>query len=144
MLKRLQNNSKKMQEVILYGLVGLTTTLLNVGIYHVLLLIGINYAFANFIALILCKVYAYAANKLLVFKSHCATIKDLMLELLRFVLARGFTGIVDYFGLIICVEFFNTDKILTKYIIQIIVIVLNYFASKFIIFGKEKMDNLKN
>lgn len=139
----LDNNSrskgkKTLKEFIIYGIVGVTTTLVNIAIYQVLLFFKCHYTVANLIAIITCKIYGYLANKNIVFKSHCESIKELLKELTKFVFARGFTGLVDYFGLILCVEVFNADKVISKYVIQVIVIILNYVLGKYLVFKKKE------
>lgn len=129
---------KTIKEFVIYGIVGVTTTLVNIVIYQVLLFFKCHYTIANLIAIISCKIYGYLANKNIVFKSHCDSVKELLKELVKFVFARGFTGLVDYFGLILCVEILNKDKVISKYVIQIIVIILNYVMGKYIVFKKKE------
>ncbi len=129
---------KNLKEFIIYGVVGVSTTLVNILIYQGLLFAGVDYKIANLFALVLCKVYGYLANKNIVFRSHCDSFKELISEMLRFVFARGFTGLVDYFGLIFAVEILKADKVLSKYALQIIVILLNYVLGKFLVFRKKK------
>lgn len=130
--------SGKFREFIVYVIVGLSTTLVNILIYRGLLAVQVDYKIANLFALILCKVYGYVANKIIVFRSHCSSFRELMLEMLRFVFARGFTGLVDYFGLIFAVEILHFDKIISKYVLQAIVILLNYILGKFMVFRKKQ------
>ncbi len=117
-----------------YLLVGLSTTIINLAIYHLFVTCGMEYWYANALAIICSKVYAYLANKLQVFRSACHGWREHLWELLRFVMARGFTGIVDYFGLIFAVEALGADKVIAKYAIQMIVIILNYIMGKKLVF----------
>ena len=125
---------KDLSEGIRYILVGVTTTIVNIGIFQGLLYLGVGYKIANLFAVILCKVYGYVANKMLVFHSHSENVKELLIEMIKFVLARGFSGIVDYFGLIIAVELLGLDKVICKYFISVLVIVINYILGKFVVF----------
>lgn len=131
-------NKFNYREGITYVLVGLTTTAVNLIIYQGLLFFNVDYKIANIFAVILCKVYGYFANKLIVFKSHCDNWKELLKELVRFIMARGFTGVVDYFGLIFVVEVCNCDKVISKYAISVLVIVLNYILGKKMVFNKNR------
>lgn len=121
-------------ELIRYGVAGSTTTLMNLAVYHSFLIIGIDYQRTNLIALIVSKIYGYIINKLFVFRSHCESKRELLLEIGSFISARGFTGVIEYFGLIAMVELFGMDDIFAKYVIQIIVIIFNYVFGKFLIF----------
>lgn len=125
------------RELIVYGLVGVTTTLVNLGAYYGLLALGVDYALANLVAIVSAKVYAYFGNKFFVFRSRCATWGELVGELVRYVLARGFTGLVDFFGLIVAVEYLGADERFSKLVLQVVVIVLNFVLGKFAVFVQE-------
>lgn len=123
-------------ELIRYLLVGLTTTVINLVIYYVFITIGLEYWIANAFAIVFSKIYAFVTNKLLVFRTKQKTASGFLQEAKRFFLARSFTGLIDYFGLIVAVEFFGADKIISKYVLQVIVIALNYILGKHLVFKK--------
>lgn len=106
---------------------------LGIVIYQ-LLLQFIDYRLSNLIAIISAKIFAYFVNKKFVFHSKCANVRELFLEILRFTLTRGFTGLVDYFGLILLVEGFQFSQSISKYAIQAVVIILNYIFGKKTVF----------
>jgi putative flippase GtrA len=56
------------------------------------------------------------------------------MEFLRFVIARGATMLIDYFGLILLVEAMHVDKLIGKVIITAIVVVINYILGKGVVF----------
>ena len=126
----------RLHEIFWYCVSGALTAAINIGAYSGLLALQIDYRIANIIALVLGKSSNYVANKRFVFKSKSENTKALFLEMLRFVFARGFTGLVDYFGLILLAEVFFIDEMTGKVIVQIVVIVLNYILSKFGVFKK--------
>ncbi len=134
-LKRFFNDRQidGFKELIRYGLVGLSTTVINIVVYQGLLHF-LDYRIANIFALVVSKTYGYLANKNIVFHSKTESVKAFLFELLRFVFARGFTALVDYFGLILAVELFGFDKVISKYVIQVIVIILNYVMGKRLVF----------
>ncbi len=124
-------------ELIRYLLVGITTIAINLIIYYFLIIIiGLEYWIANAFAIVFSKIYAFATNKLLVFRTKQKTVSGLLQEAKRFFLARSFTGLIDYFGLIVAVEFFGADKLISKYVLQVIVTVLNYIMGKHLVFKK--------
>lgn len=125
------------KEVLSYGFWGVTTTLVNIIIYSVLC-IFIDYKIANLIAIIVGKTYAYFVNKFFVFKSHCKNVKELMKEIGSFAVTRGFSGVVDYFGVLFCVEILRIDKQISKYLVTAIVMIMNYIFGKFVVFSKKK------
>ena len=117
-------------EKISYLLFGICTTIVNISVFNLFLYTGLDYKIANLFALILGKTFAFVVNKKFVFKSHTSNIKDLFSEFIRFFSGRIFTGLVDYFGLILLVEFLSCSEKSSKYSIQVIVIVLNYILTK--------------
>lgn len=130
----MQSNKKMGREIIRYGIAGMTNTLINLLAYHGFLSLGFDYKWANLIALISSKAYGYIVNKAFVFKSRCKSTKELLKEMGRFAFARGLTGLADYFGLMVSVEFFKADPVTAKYVIQAAVITVNYVMGKFIVF----------
>lgn len=135
-----ENNKIKIKELFRYGIVGFSTTLINLITYHIFLLI-LDYKIANLIALIVSKTYGYFANKTIVFKSKTNTLRSWVTEVLKFIAARGFTAVVDYFGLIFAVEVLGWNNIVSKYLIQIIVIILNYILGKYVVFNGDRETN---
>lgn len=128
------------REFITYGIFGVMTTLVNILVFQLLWKeMGIIYGIANIIAVLAAKVFAYLTNKCFVFRSHCANIRELLMEIIRYIFARGFTGLIDIFGMLFAVEILMADEMIAKYIIQVIVIVLNYIFGKRLVFrGNEK------
>lgn len=124
------------RETISYGFFGILTSILNVLLFQGLLILQVNYKAANLITLIVVKLTAYICNKLFVFQSKTESLFELIKEFIRFVIARGATMLIDYFGLIVMVEVWNCDKFISKCILTIIVIVLNYFIGKKHVFRK--------
>jgi len=125
------------RETILYAVIGVLTSLLNVFMFKGLLLLGMDYKIDNIITLIVVKLTAYILNKNIVFKSHCSSFGKLMLEVLRFVFARGATALIDYFGLLLLVEVWGGDKFICKIFVTVLVIVINYIVGKKHVFKKE-------
>lgn len=126
------------REFISYGVFGVLTTLVNILLFRLGMMAGITYSIANILAVLGAKLFAYVTNKLFVFRHHCANAKELIMEILRFVFARGFTGVVDILGMIFAVEILCADEMIAKYILQVIVILLNYILSKKIVFRSKK------
>ena len=118
------------RETLLYGIVGVGTTALNVALFHVLVKAGVAYKIANIITLVVVKTAAYLCNKNIVFRSHAATFAGLVREIGRFVIARGATMLVDYFGLIFLVEYMHMAKLPGKCLVTVLVIALNYVVGK--------------
>lgn len=129
------------REFITYGVFGVLTTLVNVLVFKLLFEnLAIAYGAANIIAVLSAKIFAYITNKLFVFRSHCTNFKELLLEICKYVFARGFTGLIDIFGMFFAVELLHADEMITKYVIQVIVIILNYILGKKVVFKKNERN----
>lgn len=140
-MKKIKVIMKKIfsREFITYGVFGVLTTLTNILTFKLLLEnLGISYGIANIVAVLTAKVFAYITNKLFVFHHHCENLTELLSEILRYVFARGFTGLIDIFGMFFAVEVLRTDEMIAKYIIQVIVIILNYILGKKVVFKKNE------
>ena len=136
------NNIKKLinKEIILYVIFGVLTTIVNLIAYYLFSnIININYLISNAIAWIISVVFAYITNKDLVFHSEADSFKERIIEFCKFMLGRAFTMVVEFVGGLILFEL-PIPNIITKMGLTIIVIILNFFISKFFAF-KSKKDN---
>ena len=121
-------------EVVLYVFFGVLTTLINIGLFYLLTKVGFLYIIANIIALLTAKTIAYLSSKFFVFKKRCDNRKELLFEIIIFIIFRSLTMFIDFFGLILLVELFSVDKMIGKVILTVVVIIINYFASKKVVF----------
>lgn len=135
---------KSLPELIRYGVAGSTTTFVNLAVYHILLAAGMDYQRADLAALILAKIYGYIINKVFVFRSHCGSRRELLRELGSFASARGFTGLIDYLGLVAMVELLGLNARYAKYAVQALVILLNYIFGKFWVFRRRRPQSNKD
>lgn len=131
-------DKEQFKELFWYGISGVTTTLVNVGLFYVLQKAGMEYNLANLIAIISAKLYAFITNKYLVFRTKSEGFLDACLEFFKFFIARGFTGVVDFVGVWFMVSVCGIDRMISKYVIQVVVIVLNYVLGKLFVFIKKE------
>lgn len=127
------------KEFVQYVFWGIMTTVLNVVAYNLLCYV-MKYWIANLIAMIICKVFAYMTNKFFVFKSRCSTWKELMEEFVRYILLRSISGIIDLLGLVMLVEILWINQRISKYIVTMIVVLVNYIFGKKYVFTKRDAD----
>ncbi len=134
------------REIIMYGICGGITTVSNIALYWLLLRIGIDYKISNIISIIFAIIFAYLLNKFLVFKSKTDNASKLSKEVLKFALSRGFTMLLDYFGLVFMVEVLALNNFYSKIFITMVVIILNYILGKNIVFKSKTttVDNTEN
>lgn len=124
------------KETLSYAVCGVFTMVLGIAVYQLLLYAGMYYQHANLISLIVGKLAAYLCNKIIVFKVFQSTFLGWLKEFGRFVIARGATFFIDYFGVIVAVELLGWDEVLSKYFFVAVVLVLNYIFGKVIVFKK--------
>ena len=125
------------KELILYVFFGGMTTLVNYIVYFSLTRVfSVNEIFSNVAAWFIAVLFAYVTNKIWVFESKSTEIKMLARELLMFFSARLFSGFLDTALLFILFTCIGINDVFVKVFSCILVVILNYFFSKFIIFKK--------
>lgn len=137
-MEKLKEIIKKVltKEVIFYGIFGILTTVVNLGSFYLFTKVfSWNENIANIIAIILAVLFAYITNKDMVFHSEAKTIKEKGKEFIKFISGRAFTMVVEYVG---CLILFLTPvpQMISKLLVTIIVIILNFFISKFFAFKR--------
>lgn len=120
------------RELILYIVFGVLTTIVNIVAYLFFAkLLGINYIISNILAWVLSVLFAYVTNRIWVFESKNSNI---LKEISLFFGGRLFSGIVDTGLMYVFIDFLSIGDFISKIIIQIIVVILNYVISKLIVF----------
>ncbi|WP_411828364.1 GtrA family protein [Paenibacillus elgii] len=125
--------------IVKYFFFGVLTTIINILTFKLLIDGSVEYKLATSIAWMASVIFAFITNKLWVFNSRTKKWNDLFSEFTKFLFGRVSTYIVDLFGLMLLVQLFKVDTMLSKIILNIIVIILNYFLAKFSYYpGKER------
>ena len=134
------------KEVIFYVIFGVLTTIVNIVTSYILkAFVHLDENIASTIGIIVCILFAYFTNRKLVFNSSASTIKEKSVEFAKFILGRSFTMIVEIVGVFLLVDVLhsfyglfsdNIAFLINKCIISVIVIILNFFISKFFTFKK--------
>ncbi len=123
--------------VVLYLVFGGLTTLVNIVAYwacsRVLELETIT---GTVIAWVLAVLFAYLTNRTWVFGSYAHGIGQILLEAFAFFSCRLTTGLADLGMMWLFVVVLEFNDLAIKVIANVMVIVMNYLASKFIIFRK--------
>lgn len=133
------------KEVLLYAVFGVLTTIVNWGSFAILtkFVPSLDKNVSNAIAIILAVLVAYITNKDLVFHSEASNFKQKFIEFWKFIAGRAFTMVLEFgldalLFLIPVVSANNTLQMLVKMIITVIVIIINFFISKFFAFKHTK------
>lgn len=153
-LKALLNDRARRREIVLYLLFGGLTTLVNLLVYSLLILLVDPqrvlspsilwvqtpvkwYHIASVIAWIAAVSFAYGSNKLYVFQSRNLTRRELLKEISSFFGARVVSLLLfDLAGLSLCIDVFGMNEYIAKFVMNVLVIIFNYVASKLVVFKK--------
>lgn len=129
----------KYREIMMYIIFGIATTFVNIGVYMFFSnILNINYLISNVIAFILSVTFAFITNKIYVFKQLDFSLSTVIQEVISFFSVRLASFGLDMLLLFILVSLLKQNELLAKIIINIIVIILNYVFSKFIVFRRNK------
>ena len=133
---------KKYKSFIMYVVFGVLTTAVNLISYYLCFnIVHIPNVPSTIIAWVLAVAFAFVTNKLWVFDSKVFDKKTLCHEIPTFLGARIGTGILDIGIMYLAVDILNWNSTVWKLISNIIVIVLNYVASKLVIFKKKQVED---
>lgn len=122
-------------DLILYIVFGVLTVAVNTAAYYFLRKV-FSIVVSSLLAWFVAVVFAYATNHYFVFKSKAFDAKAVTLEFLFFLLARIFSEAVELILLpaMLSIPFFAHYEVFVKIIVNFIVVVINYIASKYFIF----------
>ncbi|MDO5557051.1 MAG: GtrA family protein [Clostridia bacterium] len=130
---------KKYREVIMYGIFGVLTTVVNYLTYYLVSrLCGLGINVSNIIAWVISVAFAYITNKIWVFESKDNSITNILEEIIKFIGARVFSLLLELVIMNVFVGIMGMNDLIIKIIANIIVIIINYVLSKFMIFKKNK------
>lgn len=129
---------KKYRAFLLYAVFGVFTFVVNIEVYGLCYnVLKMSNVISTMIAWFVAVVLAYATNKVWVFDSKSFAPKVLLYELATFFSCRILTGILDVTIMYFAVDIMAWNGKLFKLISNVLVIILNFIASKLIIFIKK-------
>jgi putative flippase GtrA len=150
-MKKVIDLFKKHRELIVYLIFGVLTTAVNLATFYAMeSLTDISYLINNAVAWVVGVVFAFVTNKIFVFESKSWKPSVAGKEAVEFLGARLFSFGVEEVGLWLLVDIiglasftktilgFNiSGELISKVILAIVVVILNYVFSKLIIFKKK-------
>lgn len=137
MLQKIRNLVQKHWDIFSYLLFGGLTTVVNYMVYLPCYnWLQLSAAVSNAIAWVAAVAFAYLTNKPFVFKSHDWSAKTVLPELTKFVGCRIGSGLLETAILFLCVDMLNWNGNVWKLVTSVLVVVLNYVASKLLVFKK--------
>ncbi len=128
---------KQYREMIMYIIMGIFTTAVNISSFYFLVeILDTDYKTATVIAWILSVLFAYITNKIYVFQQKTSDMRSLMRELTAFFSVRLLSLGIDLGMMILLVSQFHTNETLAKILDNVVIVVVNYIASKWLVFKK--------
>ena len=138
-IEKLYNNYK---EIVNYLIIGVLTTVVSlVSFYLIRIFVFTNDSqfdiqLANVISWVLAVLFAFVTNKKYVFESK-STGYQKFLEMIKFYVSRLTTLGVEMFVMWLLTSPLKVDDIISKIIVQFIIVILNYVFSKLFVFKKK-------
>jgi len=141
-IKQIKALIEKYYDVLAYLFFGGLTTVVNYLVYLPCCRILGSAGVSNVIAWVVAVAFAFLTNKPFVFKSHDWSAKVLVPELTKFVSCRVASGVLETVIIFVLVDWLLKDvagaDFWVKLFTSVLVIVLNYFGSKFLVFKEKK------
>ncbi|HGI5482327.1 TPA: cell wall teichoic acid glycosylation protein GtcA [Listeria monocytogenes] len=139
LLNKIPWYTDQVHSIFMYLIMGGFTTIINIVTFWLCTyILNWDYRIANTIAFIASVLFAYFSNKKFVFDSYTPTWKDRLREASSFFGFRCLTYIKDILVMILLISYLSVDELWAKIWTNIIVLVLNYVFSKWIIFKVQK------
>ena len=134
-MKKIRALIEKYYDILSYLFFGVLTTVVNYLIYLPCYNIwGLSASVSNVIAWMGAVVFAYLTNKPFVFKSRDWSAKTVIPELTKFVGCRLGSGAMETAIIFVSVDCLGWDGNVMKLVTSILVIIVNYLASKLVVF----------
>jgi len=133
MIKKGLELYKKNKQVINYLIVGGLTTLVSITSFALFELIIDNYIVNTILSWCVAVLFAYVTNRIFVFESRK---NKILPEFIKFISCRLLTLGSEVLVMYILVDLIGINEMISKILVQFIVVVLNYILSKIIVFKK--------
>lgn len=125
-------------EMIRYLFFGVCTTVVNLGVFTILRYgMCMEMQTANLISILVAILFAFSVNKWFVFQSEEMDLKTVFAEFLNFTGMRCMTLLVEFWGVYALVTYVYVSDLISKLIIQVVVVALNYVISKCYVFREK-------
>ena len=137
MIRKMKSLIAKYYDILAYLFFGVLTTVVNYVVYLPCYnMLEMSAAVSNVIAWVVAVAFAYLTNKPFVFRSHDWSAKTVIPELSKFVGSRIASGALETGIIFLTVDLLLWNGNVMKLITSVIVVVLNYIASKLLVFRK--------
>lgn len=124
-------------QAVRYIFFGGCTTAVNLLCFWLMRILHLPLNLANFLSIVTAVLFAYAVNKTYVFQMQPTNWKEQLQLFCKFIGARGLTMLIEMIGVWLLVDVCQMYDMLGKMIVQVVVLVLNYLFSRFLVFSKK-------
>lgn len=139
MLSKLKRMLAKYKDIIIYIIFGVLTTVVSFGVHLPLYnWVHLSATVCNVISWLAAVFFAFLTNKPFVFHSYDWSIRVVAPEFLKFIGSRVGSLIVETAILFVFVDMMHLNGNFFKVMTSAVVVVLNYVASRWIVFNKKK------
>ena len=138
MIKKIKELFLKYKEIIMYLIFGGLTTVVSFVSYYAFLFFGMHYIAAQVLSWGLAVAFAFVVNKLFVFEDKANSAAELFRQIWQFVSVRIASGVIETALLWLLVDVLLVSEGIAKIPVAVLTVVINYIASKLLIFRKKK------
>ncbi len=123
--------------ILRYIFFGGLTTLVNLCVFYVLrLAFQVPRDPANIVSVVSAILFAYVVNSRFVFETKASGFREHVSEFGKFIGARAVTMVIEVGGVWFMADILRVSDLAAKFVIQFIILVLNYLFSRFLVFRK--------
>ena len=98
-----------------------------------------DYKISTIISWFAAVMFAFITNRMFVFQSKTKG-AEILKECLKFFSSRLSSGITNMVLMILFVDIFMINEFISKAVLSVLVLVMNYVLSKFVVFKKRNLD----
>ena len=132
----------KYRELIVYVIFGGLTTVVSWGSYYPLRFVNVDNQLAQWISWAAAVAFAFVVNKLFVFRDRDKTAAGLARQIWQFVSVRIASGVLEWLLMLLFVELIKIPDGISKIVVSVVTVIVNYIASKLLIFRKKDDGDL--
>ena len=139
MICKIKELFKTHREIISYIIFGALTTFVDFATYITLTrFLSLNEDLSNVISQAVAIIFAFIVNKIFVFEDRENNLKAVIYQFAKFTSLRLTTLFLNSALFFVMTELININDIVTKALVSVVVIILNYIFSKLLVFKRTK------
>lgn len=138
MMDKIKALFARYREQIVYLFVGGVTTVIGTGVYWLMIWLGAGVITAQIVQWICAVIWAFWANKVLVFRDRYSKPSYVVPQFLKFAASRLFSLGVETILIWTGCEKLGIDRYLIQIPVAILVVILNYVTGKLLVFVKKR------